>query len=308
MSLPPGNATPFRGRAHRAPELAMARVSVIVPSYNRPDRLRGCLEALTRQDGGPYEIIVVDDGSPEPLAAICAAFGDQVRYLRQDNAGPAKARNTGAKTSDAEILVFTDDDCRPEPGWVAALLARHAGQRDALVGGQVVNLLTNNVYSASSQTLCDFLYDHFGAAQGTIPFFTSNNMACDRARFLELGGFDESFPLAAAEDRDFGMRWREAGGRLVYAPDAVVGHAHAMTLARFIRQHSNYGKGARHLHKVLDMRGSDAVKFAGLRFYQRLLLYPWESRQPMRLRQSGLMVLSQVAMVGGYVQSLLRPS
>ncbi|MEL7104748.1 MAG: glycosyltransferase [Pseudomonadota bacterium] len=286
----------------------MPSVSIIIPSYNRPDRLRRCLDALTRQDGGPYEIIVVDDGSPDPLAPICAAFGDQVRCLRQDNAGPAKARNTGARASRAEVLAFTDDDCQPEPGWVTGLLARHAGQKDALVGGHVVNLLTDNIYSASSQTLCDFLYDHFGAAEGTIPFFTSNNMACDRQRFLDLGGFDETFPLAAAEDRDFGMRWGEAGGRLVYAPEAIVGHAHEMTLARFLRQHSNYGKGARHLHKTLDKRGSDALKFEGLRFYTRLLVYPWESRQRGRLAQSVLMVVSQVAMIGGYVQSLLRPS
>ncbi|MEO1238702.1 MAG: glycosyltransferase [Pseudomonadota bacterium] len=284
----------------------MSSVSIIIPSFNRPERLRNCLAALSKQDGGPYETIVVDDGSPEPLAPICAEFGAHVRCLRQDNAGPAKARNTGAAASQADLLAFTDDDCQPEPGWIAGLRSAHAGRREALVGGHVVNLLTDNVYSASSQTLCDFLYDHFGAADGAMPFFTSNNMACDRVAFLELGGFDETFPLAAAEDRDFGMRWREGGGRLIYAPDAIVGHAHDMTLARFLRQHSNYGKGARHLHRTLDQRGSDAIRFEGLRFYSRLLFYPWESGQPMRVRQSALMVLSQVAMVGGYLQSVLR--
>lgn len=281
-------------------------ISIIVPSFNRPDRLRACLEAIARQSGGPFETIVVDDGSPEPLAPICAEFGDSVRCIRQDNAGPAKARNTGAKAATSDFLVFTDDDCRPEPEWAAALLAGQAGDDTALVGGHVVNLLEENVYAVSSQTLCDFLYDHFGAAEGRIPFFTSNNIGCARAGFLELGGFDESFPLAAAEDRDFGIRWRERGGRLVYAPEAVVGHAHALDFARFMRQHANYGMGARHLHRVLDRRGADAVRFEGLGFYVRLLSYPWSERRPMRLRQSALMILSQVAMVSGYVRSLLR--
>ncbi|MDV4144316.1 MULTISPECIES: glycosyltransferase family 2 protein [Shimia] len=280
-------------------------VSIIIPSFNRPDRLRGCLEALSRLDGGPYETIVVDDGSPEPLAPICAEFGDTVQCLRQENAGPAKARNAGAAAATGDFLVFTDDDCRPEPGWVTALLAAQGGAEDALIGGYVVNLLEDNIYATASQTLCDFLYDYFEASEGNTPFFTSNNIGCARSGFLKLGGFDETFPLAAAEDRDFGMRWREEGGRLVYAPDAVVGHAHELSFRRFMRQHSNYGKGARHLHKVLDSREAEAVKFEGLKFYVRLLSYPWTGDRQMRLQQTFLMFLSQVAMVGGYMRSRL---
>ena len=279
-------------------------VSIIIPSFNRPDRLRACLEAIARLDGGPYETIVVDDGSPEPLAPICAAFGESVRCIRQDNAGPAKARNAGAEAATGDFLVFTDDDCRPEPGWVMALLAAQAGQDDALVGGHVVNLLEDNVYAAASQTLCDFLYDYFEASKGNSPFFTSNNIGCSRAGFLRLGGFDESFPLAAAEDRDFGMRWREQGGRLVYAPEAIVGHAHHLTFLRFMRQHSNYGRGARHLHKVLDARAYESAKVEALGFYLRLLTYPLSGARRMRVRQTVLMCLSQVAMVGGYLRSL----
>jgi GT2 family glycosyltransferase len=225
-----------------------------------------------------------------------------VRCLRQANAGPAAARNAGAAAARAGFLAFTDDDCQPEPGWVAALRAAQAGDAARLVGGRVTNLLPDNPYSAASQALCDYLYDYFGAAAGAAPFFTSNNIGCDRARFLAIGGFDASFPLAAAEDRDFGLRWRAAGGALAYAPAAVVGHAHRLTLRGFFRQHANYGRGARHLHKVMDGRGDRRPKLEAARFYLGLVSYPLRRPGRARLTQAALLGLSQVAMVAGYLR------
>lgn len=278
--------------------------SIVVPSYNRPERLRGCLEALVAQSGGPYDIVVVDDGSATPLGPVCAEFGPQVRCLRQDNSGPAAARNAGAEASLCDFIAFTDDDCRPEPDWVRTLMARHAGVEGRLVGGRVKNLLHKNVYAAASQSLCDYLYDYFGAEDGEAPFFTSNNIGCSRRAFLRMGGFDRSFPLAAAEDRDFGLRWRDApGGELAYAPDAVVGHAHDLSFRTFLRQHANYGRGARHLHKVMAKRGDARPKIEAIRFYLQLVAYPLTRPGRARLRQSVLLGLSQAAMVSGYVRA-----
>jgi GT2 family glycosyltransferase len=280
------------------------RATIVVPSYNRPDRLRGCLEALMSLRGGPYDIVVVDDGSREPLAPVCAAFDPDVRCLRQDNSGPAAARNAGAAAARSGFLAFTDDDCRPEPGWVEALLSAQSGDARRLVGGRVINLLDGNVYAAASQSLCDFLYDYFGAETGDVPFFTSNNIGCDKAAFERLGGFDRSFPLAAAEDRDFGLRWSGTpGGTLVYAPGAVVGHAHNLTFRSFLRQHSNYGRGARHLHRVMDGRGDARPKIERLAFYLRLIGYPLGRPGRARLAQAALLALSQAAMISGYVRS-----
>lgn len=275
--------------------------SIIVPSFNRPERLRGCLGALGALEGGPYDVVVVDDGSGEPLAPVVAEFGGLARCLRQDNAGPAAARNAGAAAARAGFLAFTDDDCRPEPGWVAALLARHGGEAGRLVGGRVVNLLPDNPYAAASQSLCDFLYEWWGAEAGEMPFFTSNNMGLSRDRFEALGGFDTSFPLAAGEDRDFGLRWRAAGGSLAYAPGAVVGHAHALTLKGFLRQHANYGRGAHHLHRAMDARRDHRPKVESARFYLGLVGHPLRRPGRGRLAQAVLMGLSQVAMVRGYL-------
>lgn len=279
----------------RRPEAA-----VVIPSYNRPDRLRSCLEALTRLDGPAPEIIVVDDGSETPLAPVCAEFGERVTCIRQCNAGPAAARNAGARAAEAPFVAFTDDDCRARPGWLTALRAAQNGDPKALVGGHVENALAGNVYAAASQSLCDYLYGYFDAAGGASPFFTSNNIGCDRKAFLDLGGFDDTFPLAAAEDRDFGLRWRAAGGALTFAPDAVIDHAHPLTLRRFLRQHANYGRGAHHLHAVMDARGDERPKREALGFYLGLLAHPLRAREAAWPAQTALMGLSQAAMIWGY--------
>ena len=282
----------------------MSQIAIVVPSYNRPNRLRDCLKALALQEGGPYPTIVVDDGSEMPLARVCDEFGDWVRCVRQRNGGPAMARNTGASVDEGEFLCFTDDDCRPRSGWAKALHKHQQGDSRRLVGGRVENALQANIFAAASQSLCDFLYDYYDASSGEAPFFTSNNIGCSKRWFEDLGGFDVTFPLAAAEDRDFGLRWRDAGGELTYAPDAVVDHAHNLGLRQFWRQHSNYGRGARHLHRVMDRRADPRPKVEAARFYFGLLTHPLRHPGRARLAQAALMGVSQVAMVSGYFRQV----
>ena len=135
-------------------------------------------------------------------------------------------------------------------------------------------------------------------------FFTTNNLCCRRDDFLELGGFDTGFSRAAAEDRDFGLRWADAGGELLYAPDAVVAHAHDLSLASFWRQHRNYGHGARRLHLALDERADARPKLEGARFYLGMLTSPFRFGGPRPWTEAALIGLSQVAMVSGYAASL----
>ncbi len=274
--------------------------SVVVPSFGRPKQLEECLRALVRQAGVEFEIIVVDDGSPESLAPICERFGPRVTCIRQKNSGPAKARNRGAAEARGAFVAFTDDDCRPREDWLAALLAAHRDQEDVLVGGQVENGLPGDPFATASQDLCDYLYDYFGAASGDLPFFTSNNIGLSRDAFLQLGGFDETFPLAAGEDRDLGLRWRDRGGRMVYVPEAIIDHFHGMTLKKFWKQHSNYGRGAYYLHRVLDDRKSSQKKREPWPFYANLVLHPLRRRGLRGLRHVALMVVMQLATIRGY--------
>lgn len=281
-------------------------ISVVVPTYNRPQRLRYCLDALLNLDypRDRFEIVVVDDGSTVALEPIVRPFYEvlPISLLRQDNGGPASARNTGAQHARGTFMAFTDDDCLPAPDWLSQLTAQLMAQPQALVGGLAVNALPKNLYSTASQALIDYLYQYYNLSPERAKFFASNNIALARDLFLSVGGFDTSFPRAAAEDREFCDRWQQLGYAMVYAPEVMVYHAHSLTLWSFCRQHFYYGRGACHFHQVRSQRNAAPIRVEPRQFYQDLLRYPLRQRstQPAYL-VSALFLLSQVATVAGYV-------
>lgn len=278
-------------------------VAIVIPSHNRHGVIGGCLDALDRLEGAPFRTIVVDDGSDPPLAPLLDEAGPHVSVIRQANAGPAAARNTGARAAEgAELLCFIDDDCRPWPDWVRRLTDAQGGQAMRLVGGRIENALPRNLFSSASQSLSSYLYDYYQCTGSQMTFFTTNNMCCRRSDFLRVGGFDPAFRFAS-EDRDFSLRWADAAGELHYAEEAVVDHAHHLTLRAFFRQHASYGRGAHDLHRRMAERGDPRPKIEPFGFYFGMLTYPLRRRLYGSLAQAFLIGLSQVAMVAGYVRA-----
>ncbi|MEM9797442.1 MAG: glycosyltransferase [Pseudomonadota bacterium] len=274
--------------------------AIVLPSYGRPAHVRDCLAALNALEGGPYRIIVVDDGSPEPLAPICAAAGDHVTCIRQDNAGPAAARNRGVAAAEgARVVLFIDDDCRPEPDWALRLLAAQGGDPDRLVGGAVVNALEENACSRAAQAILTYSYGAFGDFSDRLSFFTTNNLCVDRAAFLAMGGLDASYRFAS-EDRDLSFRWKQAGKSLVHAPDAVVHHYHHLSLPKFLRQQFAYGRGARRFHRKIAGAPGGGVKMGSSGFYSGLLLHPLRKPSPRAVVTTTLIGLAHAAMAAGY--------
>ena len=279
-------------------------ISIIIPTRGRPQKLRDCLRAIACLDypRDCFEVIVVDDGGPEPLAEIVSGWARQINValVVQEHAGPAAARNCGARRARGDLFAFTDDDCAPDPAWLRALDRVLNARPDALVGGRTDNRLTGNVYAAASQLLIDYLYDYYNTGPTGAQFFTANNMALAAAAFWAVGGFDRSFPLAAAEDREFCRRWREQGKPLVYEPAALIHHAHALSLASFCRQHFNYGRGAYHFHRMKAAdRGSHRLEPGS--FYIRMLRYPFGRRRGLAaLWTAGLLAAAQVANAAGF--------
>jgi glycosyltransferase involved in cell wall biosynthesis len=294
-------------------------ISIVVPTYNRPEALRRLLAALAAQRGVAFETIVVDDGGAVPLGEVTADLAGpaRLRLLRQDNAGPAAARNRGAAAARAAVLAFTDDDCAPHPGWAAAMVrAVAAGATPVLVGGATSNAVRGNLFAEASQDIADFLSrpaggrgdggrgdggQGDGGQGGAGPdFVASNNIAMPRAAFAELGGFDAAYPLAAGEDRAFCRAWISRGWAIAVEPRARVEHHHALDRAGFWRQHRNYGRGARAFHG-----SAEAAPFrplARLGFYGRLVAHPFLCSPGWRgAARSGLMVMAQVAIVAGYM-------
>lgn len=237
----------------------LPRISVVVPSYNRPEPLRQCLEALAALDypADQYEVVVVDDGGHPPLDGLVGGFRGRlrVRLLRQDNAGPGAARNTGAAAAHGEYLAFTDDDCRPESGWLRAFAARLEIRPDALLGGCTLNGLPDNIYSEASQALQGWFYDYCENRASPLRFFASNNLCLPAALFHGLGGFDTATLRYASEDRELCGRWVAAGRVLDYVPEARVRHHHDLDALGFWRQHFAYGRGAYRLRLARQRRG-----------------------------------------------------
>jgi GT2 family glycosyltransferase len=274
------------------------RWSVVIPTRGRPGPLRRCLESLGRLDfpGDRFEVIVVDDGGGVDDRLVESA-GPRVTVIRQEHAGPAAARNRGAAAAAGPYLAFLDDDCVVTPGWLrgfARAMGEHPG---SAVGGRVVNGLPDNLFSTATETMIDHVRRAFAAERPEQRFVTSNNIAVPRDEFLRVGGFDERFRLAAAEDRDFCARWLASGRDVVVADDAVVEHAHDLNLASFFAQHFAYGRGA-YAFRSHDTTGSRGL--GSPLFYLSLVSDPLRRRRSRAFGLSAALVVSQVATAAGY--------
>lgn len=196
------------------------RVSVVVPTYKRPELLERCLVALLAQkfDPSAFEIIVVDDEPGEETRRVVESWRARVvrpslRYLSVSDAhGPAAARNVGWRAAHGDIIAFTDDDCLPMPDWLAAGVRAILDEVEVVSGRVIVPLPrdpTDYERTVSWLERCEFL---------------TASCFCRRETLAELGGFDERFTSAYREDTDLYFAFLENGKRMACAPEAIVYH------------------------------------------------------------------------------------
>lgn len=287
-------------------------ISVVIATYDRPERLRECLDSLTRSvfPRARFQVVVIDDGSPQPCLEITRSFEPDfnIRCIRQENLGPAAARNRGVSESSSRFIAFIDDDCRTDPQWLSVVVRNLEAAPDVFFGGRTPNDLSSNVYTLASQTILDAVYAFYNSDEGDPRFFASNNIALGRDRFVELGGFDTTFPLAAAEDRDFCDRWRFRGWPMRFLPDAVVMHAHSMSFRGFWRQQYNYGRGAFHYHRLRRLRKSGEIwQDTGMHAVLPKLMYRalGKMRWSTRIKVLHLLLVWQIANLCGFIRESL---
>lgn len=279
--------------------------SIIVPTRDRHAQLAACLDALAelRYPASRFEVVVVDDGSRTPVEPVLEPRRErlQIRLRTQPGAGPARARNHGADAARGRFLAFTDDDCAPAPDWLEKLAVRLADAPDAVAGGCTVNLLKDNLFATASQSLLSYLYEYFSDNRGVPWFLASCNFALAASTFHSVGGFDPSYPTAAAEDRDICDRLRLHGYSMVYAPDAVVYHEHALDLRKFWSQHFGYGRGACRFWRAHRDRSGGKIRIEPPAFYWGMLMYPLRHRSRASLAVAALLLVSQVANLAGFL-------
>lgn len=223
-------------------------LSVVIPTFNRAELLRRVLGSLAAQDeaGAEVEVIVVDDGSSDHTAEVVASHPG-VTYLHQANAGPAAARNNGFAHARGDFIAFTDDDTVPDRRWAADLAAAFSADPGlAAVGGTVrplrVTFLTKFVQVEQHAS-------HGVGPNGEIKYLVTANCAYRREVLDELGGFDETFPVASGEDTDLTLRAQAKGYRMQLLDGAVVLHDHPSRLRPILK---NYLKHGRTRHVVLE--------------------------------------------------------
>jgi glycosyltransferase involved in cell wall biosynthesis len=250
----------LQGLPPTGPDPVEVRFSVIVPALVRDDEdadnLARCLRALLACDPRPYEIIVVDDGSPEPVdpPGVC--------LIRQENAGPAAARNAGARAASGDILVFIDADIVVGPDTFARLAAGFAERPDAAaIWGTVT---AEHPHPGIVSRYKNLTHRHFTLRQEReTRHLTTMLAAVRRADFERVGGFDQRLTTVSVEDVELGRTLYEAGARLVLDPALAAEHRHRFTLGRAIR--NDFHKARQHVRTTLTRRalGEESVAVRG---------------------------------------------
>jgi len=277
------------------------RASVIIPTRDGAGPLGTCLGALVPAFPTDAETIIVSDGDATDLEPLLRDFVEplRLRSIRVPHGGPAWARNRGLEVARGEIAVFTDDDCRPRPGWLEALLARASLSPPCAAGGITFNGIASNPYADAAQVVLDLVARHERACCGEVRFFPANNCAFPVDVLRQLGGFDESF--RTAEDRDLLRRWRQAGHATAIATDAVVDHEADPDLIGFVRKFYMYGRGAARFHAT--SRGGSYGDSVSFHLRVPALVAPEVRQRGPRRGASlvGLLALWEVANLAGFL-------
>ncbi|HEY7057124.1 MAG TPA: glycosyltransferase [Vicinamibacterales bacterium] len=252
-------ATPVASKAERSPYWLGLRVSVVVPTRNRKDKLITCLQALARQSilQQEFEVLVIDDGSSDGTeeALRSCTFPFAMRYLRQDPSGPGAARNLAIERAEGEIVLFIGDDIYADEHLLEEHLLAHAANPDpgAAILGHIRwpdSMRPNAVMDyVCGEAMLQFAYTYIPHAPVLDHrFFYTSNISLKRQFLLEAADagirFDPCFRHAAFEDSEFAFRLMPRGLRLVYADKARAAHDHWMDLDSFARREQAAGEMA----------------------------------------------------------------
>ena len=222
-------------------------VSVIVPTYNGAHKLPKILAALAGQTARDFEVLIVVDGSTDgTVDMLRSANLDPARYriIEQANGGRARVRNRGAAAARGSLLIFFDDDMRPNPHAVEQHMAHHqAHPGTILTGGQLEEIVDGmpdfvRFKAGLSRKWAGGMGEQLTLLKSDQAFMTAANCSLTAATFNALGGFDER--LTDAEDYDMAVRALRQGIALYADPSIGAWHDDLLTCASYIRRLRQY--------------------------------------------------------------------
>lgn len=244
-------------------------VSVIIPVFNSKATIVRALEALSKQDyTSDFEVIVVDDGSKDNTADLVRTFSN-IRYVYQENAGPAAARNHGARLASGEFLCFTDSDCIAHPNWISQLIKSFSDPTIGVVCGSygIANpesLLARGIHR-------EIIFRHTHLMPDYPKAFGSYNFCVRKDVFLGVGGFSESYRQASGEDNDLSYKIIASGNRIYFNRQALVDHRHTENMLHYLREQFRHG----FWRVALYARHPGMAKGDDYTFWKDILEVPW---------------------------------
>ena len=195
------------------------KISVVIPTFRRPQLLQNCLASLMKQNfpKTDFEVIVVSDGPDEMTRNIVSGFSfmnDHFIYMQMpQKKGPAAARNFGWRRANGVLIAFTDDDTLPDTDWLQNLWKAYKGEKEIAFTGKIKVPLSHSPTDYEKNT----------AGLETAAFVTAN-CCCSKAALQRVEGFDERFSMAWREDSDLEFKLLRHKVPIVRVADALVVH------------------------------------------------------------------------------------
>ena len=243
-----------------------AGVTVIVCTRDRSKGLDECLRSIQQVNYEPLEILVVDNAPTKDdtrdLVTALAKADPRICYTCEPDPGLSRARNHGLARAQFDLVSFTDDDTRVDPGWPSAVAAGFAADPETVC---VTGLVVSSSLDTGSERYFDSRYSWGEAFEprrydlvahrhssplypyGAGVFGTGANLAVRRNAVTDLGGFDPILgaggPGRGGEDLDIFLRIILAGGRICYLPSSLVWHQHRSDMEALGEQIYSYGHG-----------------------------------------------------------------
>ncbi len=216
-------------------------ISLIIPVYNRPRETEELLESLCRQTRHDFEVVIVEDGSAAALSSeeVAASYGGRLRlkYIPQENGGPASARNTGATAASGDFFIFMDSDCVvPEDYFEVVYDCLASGGIEFFGGPDKAGEDFTPLQKAVSYSMTSpFTTGGIRGARRRVSEYSprSFNLGISAGLFRRVGGFGD---MRIGEDIDFSKRVSAAGARAYFLPLAAVYHKRRTSMRLFFKQ------------------------------------------------------------------------
>ena len=212
--------------------------SVVVPAYNCENTIANVIEALLNQTIKPNEIIIVDDGSSDGTAEKIKSY-NEVTYVKQENAGPATARNNGARNSSSGIIFFTDSDCLAQKDWIEKSIQHFKDETVGVVSGSYGIANPKNILARCIHD--EILFRHTKLMPTYPKSFGSYNFAIRKKVFDDINGFNEQYRFASGEDNDLSYKVLKSGFKIYFEKLSLVDHFHTEKVGKYLKEQHRHG-------------------------------------------------------------------